>query len=84
MAESSEDISNPQGSQGQGPSELMRGPDWSETRRATARSQKMAERVGFEPTVELPPRRISSAVLSTTQPPLRVFGRRSMTARALP
>lgn len=45
MAESSGDISNPQGSQGQGPSELMRGPDWSETRRATARSQKMAERV---------------------------------------
>ena len=32
---------------------------------------KMAERVGFEPTMELPPRRISSAVLSTTQPPLR-------------
>ncbi|VVT34764.1 hypothetical protein HOE425_340157 [Hoeflea sp. EC-HK425] len=44
----------------------------------------LAERVGFEPTVELPPRRISSAVLSTTQPPLRVFGRRSITARALP
>ena len=32
----------------------------------------MAERVGFEPTVRLPVRRISSAVLSTTQPPLRV------------
>ena len=32
---------------------------------------KMAERVGFEPTVRLPVRRISSAVLSTTQPPLR-------------
>ena len=32
---------------------------------------KLAERVGFEPTMELPPRRISSAVLSTTQPPLR-------------
>ena len=31
----------------------------------------MAERVGFEPTVPLPARRISSAVLSTTQPPLR-------------
>ena len=31
----------------------------------------MAERVGFEPTVESPLRRISSAVLSTTQPPLR-------------
>jgi hypothetical protein len=31
----------------------------------------MAERVGFEPTVPLRVRRISSAVLSTTQPPLR-------------
>ena len=31
----------------------------------------VAERVGFEPTVQLPVRRISSAVLSTTQPPLR-------------
>src|SRR5690606_11600461 len=31
----------------------------------------VAERVGFEPTVPLPARRISSAVLSTTQPPLR-------------
>ncbi len=31
----------------------------------------MAERVGFEPTIELPLCRISSAVLSTTQPPLR-------------
>ena len=31
----------------------------------------MAERVGFEPTVRLPVRRISSAVLSTTQPPLQ-------------
>jgi hypothetical protein len=30
----------------------------------------VAERVGFEPTVRLPVRRISSAVLSTTQPPL--------------
>ena len=34
----------------------------------------VAERVGFEPTVGLRPRRISSAVLSTTQPPLRGFG----------
>ena len=33
--------------------------------------QEMAERVGFEPTIELPLCRISSAVLSTTQPPLR-------------
>ena len=32
----------------------------------------MAEREGFEPPMELPPCRISSAVLSTTQPPLRV------------
>jgi hypothetical protein len=31
----------------------------------------VAERVGFEPTVPLPARRISSAVLSTSQPPLR-------------
>ena len=31
----------------------------------------MAERVGFEPTIRLPVCRISSAVLSTTQPPLR-------------
>ena len=33
---------------------------------------ELAERVGFEPTVRFPARRISSAVLSTTQPPLRV------------
>ncbi len=32
----------------------------------------MAERVGFEPTIESPLCRISSAVLSTTQPPLRL------------
>ena len=31
----------------------------------------LAERVGFEPTVPFQVRRISSAVLSTTQPPLR-------------
>lgn len=31
----------------------------------------MAERVGFEPTIPLRVCRISSAVLSTTQPPLR-------------
>jgi hypothetical protein len=37
----------------------------------------MAEREGFEPSVQLPVRRISSAVLSTTQPPLR----RGRTAR---
>jgi hypothetical protein len=35
---------------------------------------KLAERVGFEPTIRLPVCRISSAVLSTAQPPLR--GRR--------
>ena len=34
----------------------------------------LAERVGFEPTIRLPVCRISSAVLSTAQPPLR--GRR--------
>lgn len=34
----------------------------------------MAEREGFEPPVELPPRRISSAVQSTTLPPLREIG----------
>ena len=33
--------------------------------------RKVAEREGFEPPVELPPRRISSAVHSTTLPPLR-------------
>src|SRR5262249_55387550 len=32
---------------------------------------QMAERVGFEPTIRLPVCRISSAVLSTAQPPLR-------------
>ena len=32
---------------------------------------EVAEREGFEPPVELPPRRISSAVHSTTLPPLR-------------
>ena len=33
--------------------------------------ERLAERVGFEPTVSLHPRRISSAVHSTTLPPLR-------------
>lgn len=32
----------------------------------------MAEREGFEPPIELPLCRISSAVLSTTQPPLHL------------
>ena len=40
----------------------------------------MAERVGFEPTIRLPVCRISSAVLSTTQPPLRFAGRRLLSA----
>jgi hypothetical protein len=31
----------------------------------------VADREGFEPPVQLPVRRISSAVLSTTQPPVR-------------
>ena len=37
----------------------------------------LAERVGFEPTVRLPVRRISSAVQSTTLPPLRNLKRRA-------
>ena len=39
--------------------------------KARFRGPNFAERVGFEPTVPFPGRRISSAVLSTTQPPLR-------------
>ena len=35
--------------------------------------QTLAEREGFEPPIRLPVRRISSAVLSTTQPPLQVI-----------
>jgi hypothetical protein len=34
-------------------------------------SKVLAEREGFEPPIRLPVCRISSAVLSTTQPPLR-------------
>ncbi|MEA3072263.1 MAG: hypothetical protein QOD29_3709 [Alphaproteobacteria bacterium] len=34
-------------------------------------SSQLAEREGFEPPIRLPVCRISSAVLSTTQPPLR-------------
>ena len=41
------------------------------------RDKELAERVGFEPTVRLPVRRISSAVLSTTQPPLRIGSARA-------
>lgn len=43
----------------------------------------MAERVGFEPTIRSPVCRISSAVLSTTQPPLRFAGRRLGSAGCL-
>ena len=32
---------------------------------------EVAERVGFEPTVEFPPRSLSRRVLSTAQSPLR-------------
>jgi len=35
----------------------------------------MAEREGFEPSVELPLRSLSKGVLSTTQPPFLVAGR---------
>ena len=33
----------------------------------------LAEREGFEPPIQLPVCRISSAVLSTTQPPLQAY-----------
>ncbi len=39
----------------------------------------MAERVGFEPTIPVKVCRISSAVHSTTLPPLRMSGRRGLT-----
>ena len=42
-------------------------------RRRTAADGYLAEREGFEPPIRLPVRRISSAVLSTTQPPLQVI-----------
>ena len=42
----------------------------------------MAERVGFEPTVGLHLRRISSAVHSTTLPPLRIQGLRQAAGSA--
>jgi hypothetical protein len=35
----------------------------------------LAEREGFEPPIRLPVCRISSAVLSTTQPPLQILAR---------
>ena len=37
----------------------------------TTLNVELADREGFEPPVQLPVRRISSAVLSTTQPPVR-------------
>jgi hypothetical protein len=40
--------------------------------------EPLAERVGFEPTVSSRPRRISSAVHSTTLPPLRPGGAKAM------
>ena len=41
------------------------------TKEVVSKKRKtMAEREGFEPPIELPLCRISSAVLSTTQPPL--------------
>ena len=54
--------------------------------------QYLAEREGFEPPIQLPVCRISSAVLSTTQPPLRVAiggaasarGRRRASSRERP
>src|SRR5262249_21958147 len=43
----------------------------------TVGDMKLAEREGFEPPIRLPVCRISSAVLSTTQPPLRGRRRRN-------
>ena len=74
LAEHRGDISNPRGSQGQGPSEHMRGPDWSEARRAAARSQIMAERKGFEPSIPFPVYSLSRGAPSTTRPPLQPCG----------
>lgn len=36
---------------------------------------KLAEREGFEPSVEFPLRRFSKPLLSATQPPLRLLNR---------
>src|SRR5215472_4485797 len=47
---------------------LMIGGAWR-----TLRNKVLAEREGFEPPIRLPVCRISSAVLSTTQPPLQLF-----------
>jgi hypothetical protein len=40
----------------------------------------VAEREGFEPPIRLPVCRISSAVLSTTQPPLQAFANNSISS----
>ena len=84
MAKRRGDLSNPQGSQARPGAARPARPIRAVSEAKWREIKELAERVGFEPTVELPPRRISSAVLSTTQPPLRVFGRRSISARALP
>src|SRR5262245_23928015 len=42
---------------------------------------EMAEREGFEPPIRLPVCRISSAVLSTTQPPLQVIEHAAFSSR---
>src|SRR5215831_14704169 len=47
---------------------LMIGGAWR-----TLRNKVLAEREGFEPPIRLPVCRISSAVLSTTQPPLQTI-----------
>jgi hypothetical protein len=39
------------------------------------KGRRVAEREGFEPSIRLPVCRISSAVLSTAQPPLRRLGK---------
>ena len=44
----------------------------------TAIDMKLAEREGFEPPIRLPVCRISSAVLSTTQPPLQLAVNKSI------
>jgi hypothetical protein len=48
------------------------------------REENLAERQGFEPWVPSRARRISSAVLSTTQPPLRKTKRALVEARIEP
>ena len=50
---------------------LCRSPFWLGSYASNFNDLEVAERVRFELTVESPPRRISSAVHSTTLPPLR-------------